>query len=1110
MLNTFPTFPSPDSGKLILLNTSQNVIHLSTELTEERLLEVIADHEPTRIREYWEHTLLAEHERGGWLVAFKTRKGADGFPSPAYLQSATLQKVARSTLRGSELNAYLRGLPLEEQRERVMSVVPASRAELAGVLTWGPPAFAPDFPHMLREAGTPASFVFRLAKALCGTMNNPPYHGHRYLELLLMLWARNYIVFPAEFREWTVRRKWEALRNERYTSEKAPFIKLVTDALRGTLTADFQSRAYALLVSSSATSASDLSPELIDAYEAWMMSETTEMEGNPLHTAKSIITRAAQLHRLLFNQAHPALAIAKTQTRTTKVAKPPELKKSSGDFLWLEHASPELAGWADLMRRYVAQLTTARIAGQVSRLNNFADYLLSLDKPPRSPLELDRAQHIYDATLTNSGTYSEYLRKRLEKTSASGALSRLRVFLDWYADYLLATGAAAAGTFANPVLSTDTLGRSGRGNPSGVTGRDPLPSYVIEEMKSLLIENDFAFGKSHGSHYVRVLDNTTGKPVRVWFPGPTICLYLMLEAPIRSHQARWMDSGELDEFVLDPSANRLIPNPSPHAITGRREAVLRLQHDALRKADWFGLWVNTNKTARYDDYEPGYCIPYVSDRLADLLKQMLAWQQRYNSPMTAPIPYYGEKHSAEERERIQAKGPQITPIFRDAATNRNEAPLSYDRLSTFYTNVLAEVQDRIKRKHGQDIQLVTEGEDGELKWLVDLHTLRVSGITSMIESGVPLEVVSQFVAGHATLVMTLHYLRYSPLKLRKMLKEAHVKAQETVDFVGSELFMQNLDAFAPYLLGQDGAGQGAGYGALKEKTGIITITAEGICPGTSCSTGGPVDATRVQHGPVPGGQRCGLCRYWVTGPAHLLGQVAAVNNLAYTIRKKGLEVARLNDERLDAEDENDQKKARQIRDRVDILNRELAIDIEEWAARYRYAEQSVSQLNAYLEAKAKVDGDNVPVPLLTAGTAAELKVTLEEAHEFALLDQITQMADFVTGFRNREAELEKNAILSRMLAANGVRPFLLTLSEEQAHEAGNLLSALLLQQVKHRDLDDVLAGRTKLSAYPQFAEKLKTLETATDTGELLALQTELLSLGENGDPQTPHHEEEFA
>ncbi|MDR6384216.1 VPA1269 family protein [Paraburkholderia caribensis] len=1109
MLNPLPTFPSPDLQSLVSLNLSPDLVHVAPELTAERLLNVIADHERVRIREFWEHLLLPEaNRRPNWIEALKTRRGHGGHPAPAYLQSNALQRVAGLPLKGTALNTHLRQLPLAEQRERVMALLPASRSELSGLLVFSPPAFAPDFPEMLAEAGTVASFVQSLAEAL-KSAKNPPYHGTRYLELLLMLWARNYILFPVGFRVWKVRSKWEALRNDRYTGVKAPLVALVTEALRGTQTVEFQARAYGLLTSSSLAIAGDLSLELIDAYEAASLEEAEHLTGHALHGTKSFVTRVAQTYRLLFNQTHPTLAIARTQTRSPKASKPAELKKTSGEFLWLGAASSELAGWGDLMRRYVGQLTTARIAGQVHRLNNFADFLLSLENPPKSPLELDRALHIYDATLANDATYCEYLRTRFEKSAASAALSLLRRFFDWYADYLLATGAVEAASFKNPVLSTDTLGKGGR-DRSGQTGRNPLPRYVIEEMKSLLIEDDFAFGKAHVSHYVRVLDSTTGTPVRVWFPAMTVCLYLMLEAPVRSHQARWMDSGELDELVYDAATNRLVRNESAHAIAGRREAVLRLQHDALRKADWFGLWVNTNKTAKYDEAEPGYVIPFVSDRLASLLQHMLGWQQRYGTPMTVPIPYYGEKHSAEERERIQGKGPQVTPLFKDPATKRHDAPISYDRLATFYTKALAEVQKRIKCKHGQDIQLVTEDEDGELKWAVDLHTLRVSGITAMIESGVPLEVVSQFVAGHATLVMTLHYLRYSPLKLRKMLKDAHEKALENVDFVGSESFMQNLDTFAPYLLGQSGPGEGPGLGALREKTGIIAITSEGICPGTSCSTGGPVDSTRVQHGPVPGGQRCGLCRYWITGPAHLLGQVAAVNNLAYVIRKKGLEVASLNEERLDAEDAGNQKKARQIRDRVEVLNRELAIDIEEWAARYRYAEQSVSLLNGYLEAKAKVDGDNLPVPLLTAGTASELKVTLEEAHEFALLDQITQMADFVTGFRNREAELEKNAILSKMLAANGVKPFLLTLSEEQAHEAGNLLSTLLLQQVKHRDLDDVLSGRTKLSAYPQLAERLKALETAADAGELLALQTKLLFLDENDEAFTENDEETFA
>ncbi|MFL9964563.1 hypothetical protein PQR02_26550 [Paraburkholderia sediminicola] len=327
--------------------------------------------------------------------------------------------------------------------------------------------------------------------------------------------------------------------------------------------------------------------------------------------------------------------------------------------------------------------------------------------------------------------------------------------------------------------------------------------------------------------------------------------------------------------------------------------------------------------------------------------------------------------------------------------------------------------------------------------------------------------------------MTLHYLKYSPAKLRKFILDAHERMVNDQDFVGSELFASSLDELAPYLLGQEGPGVGPGFRALQERTGIMTITSEGICPGTSCSVGGPlISVAHNTYAPVPGGKRCGLCRFWMTGPAHLLGQVTAVNNLAFVIRKKGLELAKINDERLDAEDSGNKRKARELRDRADILNRELEIDVNEWIARYRYAEKSVALMDDYLATKKRVTGEgaNVPVPVLTSSSGPELRVTLEQAHEFELLDQITQMSSFSTSFSNREAELEKNAILSKLTTANDMKPFLLNLNDEHAHEAGNLLSSLILQQVRGQKLDDLLSGKKPLKDYPRLAKAIKLLE----------------------------------
>ncbi|WP_414603236.1 VPA1269 family protein [Ralstonia pseudosolanacearum] len=108
-------------------------------------------------------------------------------------------------------------------------------------------------------------------------------------------------------------------------------------------------------------------------------------------------------------------------------------------------------------------------------------------------------------------------------------------------------------------------------------------------------------------------------------------MYTLFDTPIRSHQARWLDSGVFDEYVYDFTLKQDVLNPSPLAVRGRREAVLRFQKNSLSSTAWLGLWINTNKTAKYDIDVVGYTIPYVSDTHARLLESVLAWSCPCNS-----------------------------------------------------------------------------------------------------------------------------------------------------------------------------------------------------------------------------------------------------------------------------------------------------------------------------------------------------------------------------------------------------------------------------------------------------------------------------------------------
>lgn len=1088
-------FEAPGSGTLVALNESDNDYVLLKEVSIEDMRDAIAEFERKRIDVYWEDVMLSESPHGDCILAFQYEQ-SNRYDGPTHVSVSYLKTLFGTEFRGAALKAKAHATSIDEQRRLIDGSRPKSRAELLDVVRTPLPVIAPDFYAILHDAGSVDAFIKRLVQPLW-VNDLPRMHPFRYFELLTILWARGWFLFPQLLVNWQITSKWAALTNPAYGGERSRLIS----AIHLRPPSGRSDRSYSLTCTFFATAnvrtSQDLSLQLIQAFEEIHVDKVMKHYADESQKHKRLSMRA-RVHsaalwlRQNFNIENPEHAVELKRPKRKDVAD--EDRRTDGKFRWLATVRPELIVWADMFHCFIKSLKTARIMSQTTRLNFFGDFLVALDNPPLEPWAIVRHIHIYDATLQNPNTYLEHLRKNAKSVKRrNDNLATLRQFFDWLRDYLVSSGNESAGSFANPFMLSDSFGRPG--SPSK-TDRDALPPYVMNEMKEVLLENDFAFPRSCG-RAVPVRDRETGLNTRVFDPGLAICLYTLFDTPIRSHQARWLDSGSLDEKIYDPQLNALVANASQFAISGRREGALRLEHDGLRAESWLTLWVNTDKTANYESTEIGYPIPYVSPKLAELFELYTTWQRRYLPELRAPLSYRVFQEDVRESERpADVKGPQIAPLFRDPSAPDQARPIEYPRLARFYTKVLAETQKRIELKHGHRLKLVIDDGKGKIKWAVDLHSLRVSGITNLIEAGVPLEVVQQFVAGHRTLVMTLHYLKYSPAKLRKFIQMAHDRMLNDEDFVGSELFAAYLDEFAPFLLGQDGAGTGAGFAALQEKTGIMTITSEGICPGTSCSTGGPVEnLLQNKYAPVPGGQRCGLCRYWLTGPAHLLGQVAAVNNLAYLIRKKGLEVAQLNDERIEAEDSGNQRKARELRDRVDILNRELEIDVNEWFSRYRFAEKSVALMDDYLTTKKKVGGTNVnvPVPILTSSSAPELKVTLEQAHEFALLDQITQMSSFTAGFKNREAELEKNAILSKMMAANGVRPFLLNLNEEQAHEAGNLLSALILQQVRGQELDEMLTGKKPLHAYPRLANAIKLLETSA-TSQALSVPGEMSRL----------------
>ena len=1089
MNDTIKFFESEQTKRKVALNTDPKRFALLSLPTKAELTQLLTDHEQIVVDDLWSNKLSTARADARHLEAFSTTTSG----SLKFFSHAAVDRIlGGSKIRG--LASDVKGLPLNDQAALLEKLRPANRTQFAEVTTTNGlnDLVGEDLVEKFRAVGDVSAFI-DLLSASVSTLGHPRQKqtvrsggAEQAIEVLTMLRARGYVLFPAEFRDWKSTVKWRAATNPAFAGALAALMNRVSAYLKSPTSNTMATLGQVGVLMTSMVELDDLSGPLIDELE---------------QTLHGIVVRpghartAAQGFRSMWNQAHPDLAFI--QTRTPPPGKPVEELRTSGEFLWIGKANPSMSAWVAPLAEFVAARPANSKQPVIADLNIVCDFLLSLDAPPSAPEFLVRQVHIYDATRENRNTLMDALEKsKLNAKRRNRVLGYFREFYGWYQDWLLNRGQRpTADALLNPLAKHDSFEQS---SSPGQTFRTALPGWLLRDLKATLTANDFAFLREGSrTDWVNVHDNQTGKVVSVWWPGTAVVLTLLLELPLRSHQSRWLDSGEFDEHFYDPEAGENVRNHNKRAIPGRREAFVRQLNDTLRQERWPGMFVNTNKTSMWDGRSPvGYEIPYLTEEMTKLLWSVKKWNLRYLPPLAGLVTYKEESHGKRLRQTDTTKLPKVAPLFRDPSSPQKNRPPSYTKVAAVWLRVLAETEARIKRERNIDLQLTERNGSGQLVWKYDLHTLRVSGISAMIENGVPLEVVSQFVAGHATLVMTLWYLKNSPGKLREAIAKAQEQAAADSDFVGGAAFLENIEKLSPFLLSKNAIhrsnGEDVAISALKQHTGLWTIASDGICPGTSCSTGGEIEDGGKAHGPVPGGRRCGLCRYWITGPAFMMGQVAEANNLIYMVRKKGLELKEARDQLIDYEDSGRVGPARQVRSRIELLERELELDLTEWQKRYAFAMASSDLLEDYVRARASMSGtENLPAAMLTASSADELKVTLQEADDFVLLEHVTQMCEFMPGFKNREATLEKHKLLSKIMVDNGLSPLLMTMNPKQAEFAGNLMSSMLLQYVEAQDRARLLSGEMRLDDVPGLKGELREL-AASLNNEILPSATRKL------------------
>lgn len=475
------------------------------------------------------------------------------------------------------------------------------------------------------------------------------------------------------------------------------------------------------------------------------------------------------------------------------------------------------------------------------------------------------------------------------ETIRSHAL-RMYEFIDWIIrDKLSEHESSDLLPLATPLLPMDIYHyvssftvESFRGKAENV--KAILPVKYLRLIRQILTDNDHEWPRSLGWNYGVLKNQDTGDVEKVWCPHLAYLYLFMLEVPVRKMQVLCLDSGEGDDSEW---VNRKWhPNSSNHAGYWSKNYGDKLGRGVVRKAYESGnectaIYINTNKTQDREkgfSVTSGYTINWHNDSLLKLISCMREWQRKYN-PVRGPVRYKDLPEnifSDSPTEAVLKLIPDRFYLFRyplnqSTSPNYLAAPPADYLTFRFWHLLMAELERRLNEM-GEDV-VITTGWTANLpsKSIFTPHSLRGSGLTALAEAGVPIEVLSKVVAGHASVLMTLGYIKYNNAYISNVLDDARLKLEQSEQENYTD-YLKNAtwdDAYRYAVLNE--SFDKSEWSAC-QATHLFENRQIGICPnsGTRCHEGGkPVKRNgkgKSLYGPVPGGNgNCVRCRFLMTG-----------------------------------------------------------------------------------------------------------------------------------------------------------------------------------------------------------------------------------------------------
>jgi hypothetical protein len=606
-----------------------------------------------------------------------------------------------------------------------------------------------------------------------------------------------------------------------------------------------------------------------------------------------------------------------------------------------------------------------------------------------------------------------------------------------------------------------------------------LPTPLFNLAKEILLEGENGWLRKSGAFDIYI--NSGGEITTRYCPVIPTLLLTMFILPLRTAQVKRLDSGEGDFERFNGETCRWEQNHGAHAGHWDRQ---RKKKDRLTRGyaarfagerEITGFSVNTNKTG-----EP-YQIPWQNVELHAALYKLRLWQEQYN-PISGPIG--PEKYVDNGRDcpaDTLAALPEIFPLFRMPPVPRNvrlNQPPSATQIYNGWHKLLEEVQRRWNEQNPEDlIEIIRRRKDtGQLTDATyNLHGLRAKGIMNLYERGVPIEIISKVVAGHATVVMTIYYMLFEPSKIDALLSQAAVedRAENQQSFIrdfknwSGRTARERAVSLVPVAL--DAAT------SIWDKIPYSDVGI-GFCPfgGERCFDGGPPvethgkgKATPTAYQTVPGGRRnCIMCRHLVSGPPWLF----QLQLLGTSLLEKSSEAAeRLADIQAAIDQAYRQKRDREISDplvksRLDVLQLQEEQVVDEIlifeTAIYNTSRLVQACLDLQRISACDVDSE---LPVLVANSE-------DSFAEFIAVTPFERVAALTAAGRiyplvaDKRVETSRDDYLNLVLNNAGIVPpaFRHELSKDQKRFFTDQLSLFLLRSVDRSDLESLTSGKLRL------------------------------------------------